>query len=269
MDKTKIDLNAPAFGKGAQSLEDLKASVTAEDTQASDSQPKEEVKEKEGEEQTDASVEEQKVPYSRFKKYHDEARQARQEAEEWRAKAESLQSQPRRETAVAEAEMPEYWVDLYGDSEASAKAWKVQERANQQMREDAKREALEAVRNERSQESERIESNMDTIESNLEALTEFVGRKLTDKEESAVLDIVDNYTAKDADGNYMGAVMPFEKAWEIYELKQNSGSAKQRQARDSVASLTATSTQGDTAADAGEKEKNWNPLDWNAWRKRV
>lgn len=261
MDKSKIDLNAPAFGAGAQKLEDL---ITDAHAQSSVEEPVIEVKE----EETVESAEETKVPYSRFKKFHDEARQARLEAEEWRAKAEALESRPVRHEVDESSEMPSYWKELYGDSEASQKAWSIQQRREEEIERKAYEAGQRGARELEIEQRERIDSNVAVIDDNFDALSDFVGRDLTVKEQSAILDIVDEYTAKDSDGNYQGAVMPFDKAWEIYELKQNSVKSPQRQARDSVASLSGAQSRGDTSV-SEETNKNWNPLARGSWRSRL
>lgn len=210
-------------------------------------------------------VEETKVPYSRFKNVHSRATEAEKEAAYWRDRYESFQEPAPRHTEPSET--PEYWKKLYGDSPAAIEGWKIQERANQEVRESARREALESVRNERYETAARIEENVDTIDENLDQLSAFVGRDLTEREQSAVLDIVDEYTPQDSFGNYLGAVLPFEKAWEIYELKNNAQKAPQRQSRDAVATLTSQRTQGET--DITEKDKHWNPRDWTSYKKRL
>lgn len=212
------------------------------------------------------SEEESKVPYSRFKKFHDAAQEAEREAAYWRGVAEASQNQPAT-TTKQPTEMPDYWTELYGDSDASLKAWKVQEQANRQMMDQARSEALEAVRNERGQEAQTLQANEAIIDENFEDLADFIGRELTDKEVTAVLDIVDDYTPKGADGNYLGPVIPFEKAWEIYELKNSVSKAPNVQARNQVASLSGAGSQGET--NITEKDAQFNPLDWNAWKKRI
>jgi len=262
MDTTKIDMNAPAFGAGSQSLQDLMDTRTPETSVEEQEAPitTEEVAEVE-------SVEETKVPYSRFKKYHDSAKQAQQEAEYWRAKAEELEQTRSYETKSQSNSIPDYWIELYGDSEASQRAWEVQSRANAELRDQLMNEARESARNERYEEQQRIEINLSTIDENFEELSDVLGRQVTEKEQSAVLDIVDEYTPKDSDGNYLGVTLPFHKAWEIYELKKGSANAPQRKERDSVAALSSTNTQGET--NFTEKDKNFNPLDWHAWKKRL
>lgn len=251
MNKDKIDLNAPAFGAGAQKIEETPV----------ETEVKTEVEPKETEE---TSEEESKVPYSRFKKFHDEAIELRREAAEWRAKAENYK--PERE--VSNTELPEFWKELYGDSEASKKAWKIQSEQNETLKAEARKEAIEAVRNERYEEAQRTEQNVETIDNNFEDLSAFVGRDLSEKEQSAILDIVDDYTPKDRDGNYAGELMSFDKAWEIYELRNQSAKSAKTKSRDQVASLNGSQSQGDPNATA-EQNKNWNPLDWDAWKRRI
>jgi len=265
LDKAKIDLNAPAFGAGAQTLEDLK------NAPASVEEP--EVKVEVESEEIEPSVEETKVPYSRFKKFHDEAKQAREEAEVWRQRAEELEHSRFAPTSNNDIEVPGYFKKLYGDESSPnwpmvQEAWKVQ----QQQMEDLEKRAYEAgqrgAQELESQQREVIESNVATIDENFEILSDYIGRDLTQKEQSAILDIVDDYTAKDRDGNYLGAIMPFEKAWEVYELKNNSAKTSQRKDRDSVAAITGSQSQGNTDI-SGEKDKNWNPLARGTWRSRL
>lgn len=263
MDKNKIDLNAPAFGPGSQSLEDLMNNRTPEETSVETQQEN-----KVEEENVEPSVEENKVSYSRFKTVHQRAIEAEAEAERWRLKAEQIEQNRSKTVEEPSGDMPDYWKELYGDSEASEKAWKIQQRREEEIERRAYEAGQRGAQELRQIEKARIEENVSVIDQNLEALSALVGRDLTEKEQSALLDIVDNYTAKDDDGNYLGAIMPFEKAWEIYELKQGSNKSQQRSARDSVASLSGINTQGETSVQA-EKDKNFNPLDWNSYKRRI
>jgi hypothetical protein len=258
-----IDLNRPAFGKGAQTLEELKATITP-DTAVAASEVKEEVEQ----ESEETSVEENKVSYSRFKNVNAARREAEAEAERWRQKAEELESSRSREVDERSDEMPSYWTKLYGDSEASKEAWKIQQRREELIEQRAYEAGQRGAQELRRLENDRINENVSVIDESFEELSAFIGRDLTEKEQSAILDIVDDYTAKDDEGNYLGAVMPFEKAWEVYEMKNASSTSKTRQSRDNVASLTGTNTQGDTSVNT-EKDKNFNPLDWNAYKKYI
>lgn len=259
MNKKDIDLNVPY------------ASLPSLEEQGTDSVEEVAPEIKEEEVPVVESVEENHVPYSRFKNVHSrateaerEAAEARRDADEWRRRYESYTPPTQ---ATDNSSIPAYWVKLYGDSPEAKEAWNIQKQANDELKEEARREALDSIRNERYEEAERIEDNVETIDENFDRLNAFVGRYLTEKEQSVILDIVDEYTPQDQYGNYLGAVLPFEKAWEIYELKTNAQKAPSRQARDSVASLSSQNTQGET--NITDQDKNWNPLDWNAYKRKI
>jgi hypothetical protein len=71
----------------------------------------------------------------------------------------------------------------------------------------------------REQEVLRVKDNVAIIDELLEDLEAEIGRKLSEDETSAVLDIVDEYTPKDNKGNYLVELLPFDYAWEIYQAK--------------------------------------------------
>lgn len=244
MEKQKIDLNAPAFGANAQKIE------------VAISEPVDEPIVK-----TEEPVIEQQVPYSRFKKYHDEAKQAREEAERYRQEAEELRNRP--EPVQYNQELPEQWKKLYGDDEKSKDAWKLQQELQREMREDAVREAREAVRNERYEEVQRTEANVEVIDQNFEELGDFVGRDLTEAEQSSVLDAVDYLTPKDRYGNYAGPLVPFDAAWDYVQAKAGTTRKTQTQSRNQVAAASGAQSQGEPSSEQLEADKAWNPS-WGA-----
>jgi hypothetical protein len=68
-------------------------------------------------------------------------------------------------------------------------------------------------------EKKRTEENIDIINERFRDLSAVLGKELTGDEESAILDIVDEYTPKDKDGNYLYPLLPFDYAWKIYRIK--------------------------------------------------
>lgn len=261
LDKTKVDLNKPAFGSDAQTMSSLESNDTSVE------ETKQEV-EDDSEEETDISIE-NKVPYSRFKNIHNRALEAEAEAEKWKQRAEEIeQSRITRRDAEETEEIPSYWRDLYGDNDASKKAWTIQQRHE----EEVERRAYEAGRRGAEEleirQHERIESNVASIDERFEDLGARIGRDLTANEQSRILDIVDRGTAKDHYGKYTGELMPFDYAYEILESEKSSASSARRQSRDSIASLSGTSSQGNTEVKT-DSEQPWNPLERGSWRKRL
>ncbi len=195
------------------------------------------------------------------------ALEAQKEAEYWREEAERLRSS-RRDVESPSSELPDYWREMYGDSDAAKKAWKIQQQQNEEITSEAREEALRAVREEQQLETVRTTENMETIDNSFESLSEFVGRDLTAKEQSAILDIVDEFMPKDENGNYAGPLIPFEKAWEYYEVKNQISKAPTQKSRDTVASLNGSRSEGDTNV-AVDKDKSFNPFDWNSYKRRL
>lgn len=258
----EINLDAKAFGTEVPT-----------ETDTAQTPPVESVENKEQETSPSTGDEtEQRVPYSRFKIANDRARQAEQEAESARIELERIR-QERTEryeerTQDEPKDLPSYWLKMYGDSDNSREAYKYELERQTIIRDEARREALDAVREERQMETRALSNNERTIDQRIANLSDDLGRDLTDTEESALLDIVDEYTPKDQDGNYAGELIPFEKAWEIYEMKQSQGGQRTRQARSTPTALTSSRTDGEPN-NQEKNNKDWNPLDWNSWRKKI
>lgn len=267
-----INLDAPAF-----TSTEVKEPITAEASQAESEQSERE--------QTPPPVdggvpaipetEEQKVPYSRMKSVIDRARDAERRAEE--AEEALAQSRSARQNIAPEHDdtvhpyngsLPVWWVKMYGDNDVAREAYSYELVRQEQIRDEAKREAIEAVRAERSQESQILAENERTIDERLEDLSMGMGRDLTEKEELALLDIVDEYTPKDADGNYSGDLLPMDKAWEIHTLRQSQGSKRTQKSRQVPTELTSERTDGEPN-NSETDNKNWNPLNWNGYRSRI
>lgn len=66
------------------------------------------------------------------------------------------------------------------------------------------------------------EDNINEIEERLDELAEYLDRELTEHEEVRILEIVDEYTPKDKDGDYLTDLLPFDYAWKIYEAKKDA-----------------------------------------------
>lgn len=209
-------------------------------------------------------VEEKRVPYSRFEKVYESAREAREEADRYRAEADALRTS--NQTVIQSEDLPDYWVELFGDSDASKKAFKADQQRIAVIEEKAENRAIEALERRQSEASQRIESNLNSIDERLEVLSDYIGRDITADEESAILDIVDDFTPKNDDGSYAGALLPFDKAWDIYEMKQQQTNAKSKQSRNAVSSVSASQSQGTATA----TESSITPGRWNSnWRNRI
>lgn len=260
MERKEIDLNVPAFGEGSQPADFMEAVAPI------DSSVEEPEEEPEIEQEPKPSEEENKVPYSRFKKFHERAIEAERQARELQARLEAM-NQKEETPANSNSDVPDWWEEMYGDSEASKKAYQIHQRQEEETIRRAEERAIAALQERSEREAKQTEANIAQIDEAFEDLSAYVGRELTEKEQSSLLDIVDEYTPKDENGNYLGAIISIDKAWEIYELKNEATKAPQRQSRNNVASLSSSNSSGEP--DAEEKNKSFNPLAWGDWRKRL
>lgn len=266
----EVNLDSPAFASEA-TTEDVKENATAEDSQA---QSGTEEKEENGGQASSSATQddvEQKVPYSRMATVIEQRREAERRAMEAEERLQELLSRrddSRESRSVDSNDLPSWWLQMYGDTENSRKAYAYELERQQFIKDEARREALEAVRQERAQESQNLSQNESTLDERLAELSEIIGRDLTEDEEAAVLDIVDEYTPEDSNGKYAGELIPFDKAWEIYELRQSRVSEKTKRSRATPTALTSARTDGEVTGNDKNNER-WDPRDWNAWKRKI
>lgn len=277
IDMSKVNLDAPAFSTEVPKEESTSEIATTEASQAQSGEEKE-LPTSGGEPVVVPSdEEEQRVPYSRMKAVVDRAREAEQRALELEERLARREQEPRErpyeptdsgEVKPFGGSLPRYWVGMYGDDERSRLGYSYELERQTAIREEVRREAIETVREERSTESKILAQNEQTIDERLEDLSYSLGRDLTEAEESALLDIVDEYTPKDQDGNYAGDLIPMDKAYEIFTMKQSQGSQRNSRGRREATVATGSRTQSESTGT--EKDNtDWNPRDWNSWRKKI
>lgn len=206
-----------------------------------------------------------KVPYSRFENVSRARREAEAEAEKWRQRA--LELEESRFKPQQSGEIPQDWIQLYGDTEQSRAAWKIQSQREDALMARAEERAFQRLQGAREEEQAATRQNLETIDEHLEIVSEIAGRELTETEQSRILDIIDEGTAKDDDGNYLGAIMPPQMAWKVYELETQTGKSGSKRSRDNVARATSASSSGEPTADQIERNKNWKPWSSDRWPK--
>ncbi len=255
--KGEFDGNAPAFGKDTAEKSDSKSAFTqfTEDivkvvpptTQEAEPTP-----------QGDKVADDEKKADRKFRKEFFQEKQRREVLEQRLADLEK----PVKES-VKSSEPPRWWKDLYGENEASKKGfevWSEQEEARQQEVID---KALKTIQARETQESVAVKKEEENIDVEFDSFEEDSGLNLTAKDKVELLNIVDEFTPKDDDGNYLGATIPLDKAYEILEMKRSIPSA-QTQQRKQLAGITGGGRSGQ------QKSTNqFRPGDWGGWRRVV
>jgi len=208
--------------------------------------------------------EEQRVPYSRFRHVKSELDNTRLTIQELEGRLSELeQSRYESETSNEELEVPKEWVELYGDSDVSKRAYKIQLQREEQLENKAVQKALHILKEESHREEHQIAENEEAIETDLEILQDKLGRKFTPEIEDSVLSIVDEFSPTGPDGKYL-SLFPFDKAYEIYELRESKKQNKTASARKKVADLTGYNSEGEVdSSDAPFKRG------WDTWREEL
>lgn len=232
-----------------------------------DSQSNEESKADETSEDSSSTVvnesEEQKVPYSRFKKKVDELNDFSERVNFLEQELERMSTARTESTDTSDVDMPKEWQELYGDNEASKKAWAIQQRREEELMTRAELRAIERIKQQQVEEIQQVEDNETTIDENLSDLQEKVGRKFTSKQEEEILGIVDEFSPVGDDGKYV-SLFPFEKAYEIYSLRNSQKGASTREARKNVAELAGNASDGEIDSTDSNFKRGWD-----SWREGI
>ena len=208
----------------------------------------------------DTATETGRIPYSRFEKVNE----AKIRAEERLAVLEEqLAKKNSNDTDSDEITPDEDWIELWGDNEDSRRAYLVDQRRKERERIETTNKILEEIDTRQTTKQKETQENLEYIEENIAKLEETLGRKLTEVEESAVLDIQDEWTPKDDKGNYIAPLLSAEKAFEVYNLRQTTATAKKSLARKRVVSITGSSTDGESN---GSSSADFDSKAWGSWR---
>lgn len=208
----------------------------------------------------DVVADKARVPYSRFESVNERAIRA-----EERLKILEEEIVKSKTVEPSEIDVPTEWVELYGDSDEAKRAYQLQLKLNERMQEEASKNAYERIINREKEEKELVDKNLEEIENSIADFESTLGRKLTEKEESSILDIQDEFTAKDENGKYITSLFPPDKAFEIYELRSSKVRAAKTQAKNRVLGLTGASSEGDVS----DTSAGYRPNVWGSWRDKI
>lgn len=208
----------------------------------------------------DSVADKARIPYSRFEKVNERAIRAEERLKLLEEQADS------RTDSNKDDLTPEEWIELYGDSDVAKKAWALDQKLKSKSSEEITSRVLEEIEKRQTEKQSEVEKNLAYIEDNLSKFEESLGRSLTESEESAILDIQDEFTPKDEKGNYISPLLSPEKAFEVYNLRQGKSREEKGQARRRVVSITGASTDGEGSASAYD---NYKPGDTGLWRNKL
>ncbi len=235
------------------------AETTTEPAVESAPEPEIKVEESTATENTvEPEVEEAKVPKSRFLTMHSRAVEAEKKLREIEAER-SYQPESTKEAEIAE--LPDHWVEMFGDSDASKRAYIAEQERLNTIEEKAAERAYQRLEGREKEEEARTAEIVSSFDQAFDELEIIQDRTFTDDEQVAILDIVEQYSPKDKDGKLLrDFLLPLDKAYEIYSVRTEAKTAEKKAARSQVASLTGARSEGSPSG-AGSSAA-WQPGQW-------
>ena len=205
--------------------------------------------------------------HPRFKKIVEEKRKSEEEVARLLEENDRLKNNT---TTPEDEGLPSWWVELYGNDDASKRAWSIQIKREDELVKKAKQETLKEIKEEEARRVEeskkwddRIEEELSTIEDQFKA--DFSSDKPEAKKaRTEFLEIVFDLSPKDDKGNIL-AYAPFDKAYEYYTIKNGKQEKKEDpaiQKRKDIASLSMNKGQEPVKGDEAPNK----PGGWGAWR---
>jgi hypothetical protein len=154
--------------------------------------------------------------------------------------------------------LPSYWVKLYGDSEPSKEAFQLRQQELKEERETLRAGLREDMQREQVESEQRTEATVTNWSEQIDDFAAANKRKFTDTDTDALLDVMDELTPKDTDGNYI--VEPIQylaQAVELNDLRKEKAQASTKASREKTARLTGAKSEGIPTSKSGDWDGNW------------
>lgn len=235
------------------------------ETSTEGSQPKQTVEKEESTEANASSeaenseeetVVEARVPYSRFETVNTRAIQA--ETELNMLKQQIAEGNRSSQNGSYQGDLPEAFVELYGDSDASRRVYELEQKRFQDIEEKAAERAVERLAERQAQLAQQEEQRVAEMENAFDDFASKNKRTFSDAEQSAILDVIDDFTPKDDTGHYLVDPMQYlDKAVEVYDLRAEKAQAKTKESKRRATSIASASSEGDATNQTTPWTGNW------------
>lgn len=236
--------------------EEEQPSVEADNVEEETEEDTDEVETEEEAETTTVEKDPPRVPYSRFETVHERAIRAEEQLKVYKEAEE--RERLAQAAATTESGLPDYWVKLYGDSDVSKEAYQLRQQELREEREQLRNSLREDMQREQVEEEERTEATVEDWTGKIDQFATEHKRKFSESQTDALLDVMDELTPKDEDGNYLIEPIHYlPQAVELYDLRMEKATAKQKDSRKATARLTSAKSEGVPTAKPGEWDGNW------------
>lgn len=206
-------------------------------------------------------VEEEKVPKSRFLTMHQRAVEAEKALRAFEAEKAST---PAPVAPLADdVDLKKFYIETFGDTELTEKLYQNELQRYASIEEKAAERAFDRFNRMGAEQEEVINQRVASFDAAFDELSVIEGKDFTDEEQVAMLDIVEEYSPKDANGKLIGEyLLPLDRAYEIYQLKAEPIVQAKKQERNAVASLSGARSEG---APSASSDADWNPNAQRRW----
>lgn len=197
-----------------------------------------------------------RIPYSRFESVN----AARIEAETRLRLLEEEREEERlaRASQPTDAGLPAYWVKLYGDSDASKEAYALRQQELKDMEEVVRENVRQSILEEQAQAEQHTEELVEDWSSQIDDFAATRKRKFSDADTDAILDVMDELTPKDNEGNYVVEPIQYlERAVELYDLRAEKANASKRVSKQQTTRLASAKGEGALITPTKEWTGDW------------
>lgn len=207
-----------------------------------------------------AEPEEEKVPKSRFLTVSQRAIEAEKKLRDYEAQ----QAIAPKEQAPDDEELHNYYVNTFGEGEATEKLYQNELARLTLIEERAAERAFERFSKLGEEQDKLINQRVESFDHAFEELAIAQGKtEFTDNEQVALLDIIEKYSPKDAQGKLIGEyLLPLDQAYEIYQIQSDPLLQAKKTDRNQVAALAGARSEGTPSPNS---DADWRPGQGRRW----
>jgi hypothetical protein len=206
------------------------------------------------------------IPFHKHPRWIERQRQfekMEQELQELRPLKDEFE-QIRAKVAPTEQEMPDWWKEAFGTDEASQQAFKKQVEYQQKVEADLEQRLLTKVQERQAEQQRSQQEEVQKWESYIESEVQTLRDKGYTFNRNELLKVVEDFS-KDGEGNFTGHLFPFEKAYEILQLKKTVPDPTAT-ARKTAAGLSSTGTKTGSSGPSVPTLTEIRQRGWSGWR---
>lgn len=210
--------------------------------------------------EADVMTDPPRVPYSRFETVNERAIRAEAELELLKQ-----QREDKPDAVVFTGDLPEKWVRLYGDNDASREAYGLYKTGIKEEFQSMRQDLLNEVRAEERRREVEAEKEANEWATKISDYGLKNARSFTDAEQSALLDVMDELAPKDDKGMYLVSPISYlPQAVELYDLRNQKANFSKKEAKRKATEIAGAKGEGEP--EPITSDSHFRPGQWDSWR---